>query len=324
MADVDQGGAHQPVIHIHQLDEMKSKWLSFERHAVMTPYQSFHWLHAWYRHIGRFKKIRPLIAEGRYDDRTAFILPLMLERRFGCCVCRWLGGKTQNENAGLFEQEWLCLNKPSADSIFEEIRKQAPEIDLFFLEKQPAFIDGIRNPFAGTGTTFSHADPIFKNTMGENFESWEQSQRSRGSRNRLRRKRKKLSEKYGTLTLQLATDFNCIDRHFATFAAQRAKALEERSTPNPFSSAELQSFLVDALKASAGAECGFQMHRLETVDNVHAVHLGFFWKDRYSGFSISINHSSIEFSPGKIIQRDILEIAHANGVRKIDFGLGNP
>jgi CelD/BcsL family acetyltransferase involved in cellulose biosynthesis len=52
--------------------------------ALTTPYQRFEWAAQWYRHVGLASKASPLIVVG-FDDSEApqFILPLILERRYG-------------------------------------------------------------------------------------------------------------------------------------------------------------------------------------------------------------------------------------------------
>ena len=61
--------------------------------ALTTPYQRFEWAAQWYRHVGVARKASPLIIVGFDDgDKPHFLLPLILERRYGAGIAAYLFG----------------------------------------------------------------------------------------------------------------------------------------------------------------------------------------------------------------------------------------
>src|SRR5262245_28137670 len=61
------------------LAAVEQDWRAFERTADCTVFQSFDWLDAWYRHIGRPSGVIPAIVVGRCaDGEMLFVLPLAI------------------------------------------------------------------------------------------------------------------------------------------------------------------------------------------------------------------------------------------------------
>lgn len=303
--------------------ELKAKSMQFEESSIGTPYQSYNWLNSWMEHVGSKQDVMPLIVEGYVNGKTVFILPLMLQQYFGITVCKWLGGKEQNINAGLFDQEFISQNSDFIQNVFDEIRKYNSNISIFYLDKLPSSLNETKNPMLALCRPREHSNKLFTNVMGDDYKFWERGQRSKNSRNRMNRQWNKLEAKYSVVSVGLAENNSQISKMLNHFLLQRDEGYKKRGVPNPFSDNNIISFLQTAAENNENSTNGLQIHTLNSNGIIHAVHLGFFENSQYSGFANSFNLDSEKFSPGNLLQREILKIAHGYGIRKIDFGLGD-
>lgn len=311
-------------LQIRSVSEALSNWSEFQREAVLPPYQQTDWLHSWQATVGAARNADAFVVEGHHDGQLVMLLPLKVERIAGVRTCRWLGGKTQNLNGGLFEPRWLSAATPNdARQILHRIARLQSGIDIFHFEKQPGAFQGLPNPFAGIGIVTTHADPLYAATMEDDFESWERQRRSRTSRNRLRRKNKKLASALGPVTTMHALSEQQISDVLDVFFAQRKNMQDIGRVPNPFSDPSMQAFLHTAAGRSAGQDNGLHLFALIAGGRICAVSMALRQGTRHSGFAISMDERAAEFSPGKLLEREVLRFQHARGVRCIDFGLGD-
>jgi CelD/BcsL family acetyltransferase involved in cellulose biosynthesis len=96
------------------LDVIEQEWCCFEERAECTPFQTFEWLSAWQRCIGRSAGVKPAIITGRQPNgELLFILPLAIERaRFGN-RCVFLGHTLCDYNAPLLAPEFPSVIMPA-------------------------------------------------------------------------------------------------------------------------------------------------------------------------------------------------------------------
>ena len=159
--------------------------------------------------------------------------------------------------------------------------------------------------------------------MEGDFLGWEKVKRNRDSRNRLRRKNKQLELNVGKIDIINARASDEIDRILAAFFEQRAHMAAIGRIPNPFSDPRRQAFLREAAIGSLNQSDGFRLHALEASGRILATHGALFSGDYMSGYMTSMDEDFARYSPGKILQREVLRLAHEEGVREFDFGLGD-
>lgn len=303
--------------------EVLNTWRRFDADSVKLPYQSIDWLQAWVTHL-RSPGARPFIVLGRVGDRVVFVLPLMTQTVLGVSVCRWLGGGQQNINAGHFDRDWLRETyRGDVVELLTVIGRENPQIALFHLERQPQELFGLPNPLAAVGTTICHSDPLYCSMMGEDFEEWEKTRRSRGSRNRLRRRLKHLEEARGKVRILKARTEGEANAIIAAFMRQREHSAHTGRIPNPFASWRAKSFITSAALSGLGKNDGLHLFSLQAGGEIVAVSMALKSGLRHSGFAISMDESYSEFSPGKLLEREVLKQQHEAGVREIDFGIGD-
>lgn len=310
-------------IEIFGLVEALEAWRRFESGAMKLPYQNPDWLQAWTTHLLP-RNARPLIVVGTVEGKIVVLLPLMIVKVFGATVCRWLGGGMQNVNAGIFDRGWLKRARPAdMDMLLRRVAERLPEIALFHLERQPNELFGVANPLAAVGTAIGHCDPLYRTTMGNDFEQWEKERRSRGSRNRLRRRRKHLDETHGPVQIVKAGTKEHVETILAAFQRQRQHSSRTGRIPNPFAGRKVQGFITAAALSGLDRKDGLHLFALQAGDGIVAVSMALRNGLRHSGFAISMDESHSEYSPGKVLEREVLQLQHEAGVREIDFGIGD-
>lgn len=310
-------------VEILDLVDALETWCRFETDAVKLPYQNPDWLQAWTTHL-RPRNARPVIVVGTVEGKVVVLLPLMILKVFGVTVCRWLGGGMQNVNAGLFDRGWLERAQPAdMDMLLRRVAERLPQVALFHLERQPEKLFGAANPLAAVGATIGHCDPLYRATMDDDFDRWEKGRRSRGSRNRLRRRLKHLEEAHGSVEIVKAGTKEQAEAILAAFLRQRAHSSQIGRIPNPFAENQVQDFVRATALSGLGQKDGLHLFALQAGDKIVAVSMAVRSGKRHSGFAISMDETYSEYSPGKILEREVLKRQHEAGVREIDFGIGD-
>ena len=310
-------------IRILSFEDAKTKWLALEKIAHATPYQNYFWLCRWMEHIGSHQEMQPLIVEGYCQDKTVFILPLMSQKKFGVTICRWLGRQEQNVNVGIYLPEFLDENPNLFEDAVRLIGKQHSQISLFYLEKQPEMIGSSPNPALVIGRKMEHPNKLFSNVMGDDFVKWESQQRSAKYIRNLARKWRQLEELHGELRVERLRRSDEIVSVLEIFVAQRDAINEKRGVPNPFSNAQSIEFFHSLINDFSESEEGFVVYGLRSGEFTHAISFSLFTNTCFSGFAHSMNLQSSKHSPGILLQREVLNLAHAKGFRNFDIGLGD-
>ncbi len=307
-------------IHIRGLEAGLTVLAEKETGFAGTAYQSSGWLASSGSALANGRI--PVIVEGQVGTKTVFLLPMMTWTFAGSVICGWLDYEN-NLSGGLFDPSWLAAAQPSdATNILRQITRVKPSIDAFHLSKQRLTIDGLPNPFASIGVASQHADPLFEACMADSFEEWERQRRSRHSRNRLRSATKKLTAAHGEICVKRAMDDVELEDSLEAFFSQRARTQANGRIPNPFSDATRHAFVWENAKASLSTPEGFAVFSLRAGGQICAVCMGLRRGKHYTGFANSIDESLSFFSPGKVLDREVLKLLHEDGVRHIDLGLG--
>lgn len=290
---------------------------------IPTPYQDFSWLRSLYNYSCGQKGVYPFFVVVTSERKNVAILPLMRFKKMGCTICSWLGGSFQNINAGIFDLEWLRkIDEAEINFILNFIAEKHENIDLFYFDKQPPFIYGIRNVFCELSHKYDHPDPLYKGRMLENFNDWELEKRSRGSRNRLRRRLKALQSKCGNVEVFKAQTEHDVDWLLSAFLKQRQLAAKARFVPNPFQHEARLLVLSEAAKAALGNMDGLVVYALVANGEPAAINLSIRSGSMHAGFATSMSPAFYDFSPSKILQREVLAYEHQKGIREFDFGIG--
>jgi CelD/BcsL family acetyltransferase involved in cellulose biosynthesis len=285
--------------------------------ALTTPYQRFEWAAQWYRHVGMASKASPLIVVGFDDgDTPQFILPLILERRYGAGIAAFFGGSHSNLNMPVFAAAVAAdLTPDRLDRMLRDIAS-AHGVDLFALTGQPPLWQDVANPLAALPFQRSADDVYFgalppDRPMPPRLPSG------------MRKKERQLSRMPG-FRYAAATTAAEVDRILAFFRAHKAVRFGMHGIHNVFEDRGVMNFITDSCHDGlAAGRPVIELHALEAGGDVLAIIGGVQDRTRFSVMFNSITTSPLaRKSPGIILTWHVIANCAARGLLSFDLGAG--
>jgi CelD/BcsL family acetyltransferase involved in cellulose biosynthesis len=285
--------------------------------AFATPYQRFEWAAQWYRHVGLAQKASPLIVIGFDDsDTPQFILPLILERRYGVAIAAYFGGSHSNLNMPVFTAAVAAeLTAERLNGMLREIAI-AHGVDLFALTGQPPIWQGVANPFAALPFQRS-PDDVYFGTLSPDRPT--PPRLPSGMRKKERQLTRAPGFRYG-----VATTAAEVERVLAFFRAHKAVRFGTQGIHNVFEDSGVMKFIADACHDGlAAGHPVIELHTLEAGGDVIAIIGGVRDRTRFSVMFNSITTSPYSRkSPGIILTWHVIANCAARGLMTVDLGAG--
>jgi CelD/BcsL family acetyltransferase involved in cellulose biosynthesis len=311
-------------IAIHEdLAGLEADWRAFERVADGTVFQTFGFLAAWERHVGRLTGVRPVIVAGRdAGGALLFLLPLALRETRAARVLEWLGADLCDYNAPLLAPGFSV---PFA-GLWEEIARRLkahPHLryDLVKLTKMPERIGERPNPMLGLGVT-AHPSGAYLTRLEAPWDRFYAAKRSSATRRRDRTKRKRLSE-LGEVRFVNAVDEADILAALDTLMAQKARAFGRMGVGNLFDNPGYREFY-RALATDARTKEIAHVSRLDVGAVPAAVNLGLIHRGCYYHMLASYGDGdAARFGPGAAHLHDLMRHAIDHGCNVFDFTVGD-
>ncbi|MCC2111180.1 MAG: GNAT family N-acetyltransferase [Hyphomicrobiales bacterium] len=302
---------------------IEAAWRRFETHAVMSPYQRFDFLQAWHDHLGRPHGISPLLIEGRYGSKTGFIWPMGISTRGPLRVAVWLGGRYTNYNLGLYDAAAMQrLTRADIDMVLAEAAEVVGRIDALALINQPEGWGERMNPFL----TLPHQpSPSFAYslTLDTDFEEILARRRHARARKKMRWQNRKLAEFGGYESEQIA-DAAEAHRVLDIFFEQKNARFAQLGIPNSLDEPGARAFFHDLIdrRAKTGIPL-LDLAVLRVAGKIRAIYGGGSANGRYSCYFNSIRMDEmVRFSPGELLQNDVIKTCCATGLDSFDLGIG--
>ncbi len=304
-------------------DEIEPLWRKLEADAYMSIYQGFRWLQLWHELIGRRSSGELALVVGERNGEPVFIWPFGIWRSGPVRIARWLGGKYNNYNLGIWALDELAtVNAQDVMKALREIAASA-RIDTFELINQPEAWDGQRNPFMCLSHTPSPSNSYLL-ALEPDFDALYERRRSSRSRRTLRRKRETM-EQAGEVRFIHGTDRATILRIVEALVEQRDARAQTVGIPSIFASPGAlemtRDVLLDALTSTEGPL--MHAHALEVGGVIRATYIGGIYGERYSCFLNSFRDDELTAtSPGDQLLHDLIRSSCENGLRYLDLGIG--
>lgn len=303
--------------------EAEGAWRAFERDAAFYAFQSFDWLSTWHKHIGEADAVEPAIVLVRYPlAAPLMLLPFGVRKTGGCRVLCWMGGKVTDYHGPLIDRPKAELLTPELFlKLWKRIREALPRHDAIRLEKQPADIEGIPNPFLALSAK-PNASSAHATRLGADIDAFIASKASGKRRWQMRRKADKLSE-LGEIAVAHPTAPAEIDRVLEALFVDKGRSYNEMGVENIFDKPEYRAFYREM--AHRHAASGFVDLSALTLDGkVIASHWGVVHRARYYFLMPAYADGEISrFSPGVQLLRHLFEWAMARHVQVFDFTIGD-
>jgi D-aspartate ligase len=316
------------VIH-DNLDAVESEWRRFEQIADCTAFQTFDWLAAWHRHIGRRDGVRPVIVVGSYaDGETAFILPLAIADKRGIKRLCWLGQEQCDYNAPLLARDFSQRVSPERFlAAWRALRQQMqrdPRLrhDWIDLEQMPQMVGAQANPFTALDVT-TNASGAHLTQLGDDWEKFYFAKRSSATRRRDRAKRRNMAE-YGEIRFVTAAEIDDARRTLEILIDQKHRAFARRGIPDIFARPGLREFFLD-LASNPKIRHRFHISRVEVGDTWAAANFAILFGDCYYHVLASYEDDALlsHYGPGALHLRELLAHAIKLGLRRFDFTIGD-
>ena len=312
-----------------KLGDVECEWRRFEQTADCTAFQTFDWLDAWQRHVGRRTGVRPVIVIGAFaGGETAFILPLAISKKHGARRLSWLGQEQCDYNAPLLAPYFLQRVSPDRFlAVWQELRgrmQRDPKFrhDWVELEKMPQTVGDQVNPFSLLPVT-ANASGAHLTQLGDNWEKFYYAKRSSATRRRDRAKRRHMSE-FGTVRFVTAAGADDARRTLDLLMEQKHRGFARRGIPDIFARPGLREFFHD-LASNPELRDRFHISRVEIGDTCVAANFAIVLGDCYYHVLASYDNDTpaAHYGPGALHLRELLAHAIKLGLRRFDFTIGD-
>ena len=307
------------------LEDAEHIWRSFERAALMSPYQAFDWVATWHRCFGALERVRPLIVVVRHMGVPSMLLPLGLIDRSGITKCVFLGGKQINYAMPLLSGDWSEAfgSAPAIETVLKKIKQAEPSIDLFAFFNQPRDWHGQKNPMLQLVHKPSPSNS-FCVPLRSDYQEFAAGRRSAKSLSKLRRKEEKIAREIGPIRLIEPVTSSEIDWALDLFRSQRLVRFSALGIPDPYQTSQGRQFLREATLGGEGQGQGtLRWFVLMAGDTPIATFAGTQTGRHFSGFINSmLDGDFAKYSPGEVLLIAVLRRLCAEGVEWFDLGIG--
>jgi CelD/BcsL family acetyltransferase involved in cellulose biosynthesis len=307
----------------HKFEEIKSIWINFQETAYCYGFQTYEWLSIWNETIGeRFNFKLCLVKVDDIENNTLMILPLGIRKIGGIKILTWLGDNQTDYHAPLISSTIsIDFFEKNINEIWQEIRRILPHYDVIHLEKQPEYIDSIRNPFALMNV--KQLDFCAYSLLVE--DSWEDYSNIRIKKkikSDSRRQIKRLEE-IGSIKYEIANDRESIKKITDVMIKHKIRKYSETGVSNMFSDSKYIEFYhkIAYLYANQGL---IHVAALSIDNLIIAAHWGILHNKRF--YYIMPTYAGgrwRKYSAGRLLLIYLLKWNIENGNRLIDFTIGD-
>ena len=328
----DRTGAVLSAEAFRDLSSVEALWRNLESSAdsVGTPYQRFDWVAAFVASAGRVSGSQPdlrILVLRDAAGHPQVLLPTRLIRKHGVAVAQVIGDRHANFHMPLFATRSAAAWAPEA---FETALVQAGSragIDVFALDHQPRFWNGVPNPLGANGERC--ASDAYGLLLGPDSETTLRRAFSGDARKKLRAKERKLAELVGPVSCRQASDPLEVRAYLDAFHAQKSARFAEMGIANPYADAAIRECLVRAAhlgNGGNGSGPAIEVHALVATqtNRILATFIGAVDRDRFSGMCNSFDGDPevSRFSPGDLLLFHLIGQQTTAGRKAFDLGVG--
>jgi CelD/BcsL family acetyltransferase involved in cellulose biosynthesis len=303
-------------------------WRQFEETGTCYVFQSFDWLASWYDEIGRRMDVTPCLvsvkmtAEEHAGKDQLLFLPLGVEKRGITSRIIWLGGTVSDYLGPIIGAGYASFRQNHTfPQLWSHIHRALPQADAVWLQKQPALIENIANPFLELDCVpmpFSAHAVALPGQWAELYAA----KTSAKTRAKERRKEKLLSAA-GNLVFEHTASLECVEPVMARLIEYKTLKYKQLGAVNIFAAYGIKNFLIGLAKRRG---LSFQAHLsfLAIGNHIVAAHWGVEFKGRFYYILPAFDETNFkEVSPGSVLCRRLLQWACERELDVFDFTIGD-
>lgn len=312
-------------ISLHQtLEPLEKDWRALEQDNLSSMHQGYEWCRSW---VSAYK--RPLaILKGACHGKTAFILPVEIERTKGVRIAKFIGADHSNINTGLFAT-WFAegMETFDADRLAGSLRNVLKgKADLLLLQNIPLQWRDRKSPL-GLLPLVKNQNHAYQLPLLENFEATLKQLNAKSRRKKFRVQSKRLEAVGG---FEYVAGGAADEQHalLDLFFKQKAERFRSLGLPDVFDYQETKAFLHGLIDIRDDSGFGLEMHALRLkgeLDGTIAAISGISRKGDHVICQFgSIDENAVpDASPGEFLYWQMISGLQGKGVALFDFGLGD-
>lgn len=305
---------------ITHLPDAKADWIDLSQRSTISPYQSYSFLSAWLDTVGKAERVTPFVAIERDESgRPRALLPLCLQRRAGCDIAMFLGGRESNFNLPLLDPDAGYGPDAMRALLLDAARVAARAPDLVYLRNQPRRFEAFDNPLA-----LPQARPSASFAYGTTLPSRAEdlaARQSKDGRKKLKKKEARLAE-MGALAYEHCVTGARGGEILAALIAQKSARFSDMGVDESFDRLGVGA-LLDRLRSQEG-DGALELHALSVGGRIVATYAGLVREGRFSGMlnSFEMEESVARASPGDLLLHALLRNLVSRGMTHFDLGTG--
>lgn len=303
-------------------DEVREGWERLEAEGIATVYQRRAFVAAWLEAFADAMTVDAMILVARHAGVPVFVLPLVIARRAGLRVARFVGGSHSNHNMPIFRAEQRACLDPATVTGWLKAAARVARIDAFVFERQPVTWEGVDNPLAAAVPGVTSPTIAQDVDLSAGFEALLARHNGAAKRKKLKQKEKILNTA-GGYEIVSARDPETCKALLDVFFAQKAARLQAQGIRDPFGTAQARRFFDRLADYGSGPNPVLEIAALRAGGAVRAV-FGFgVERQRVSLMILSFSQDELtRASPGETLLYRLMERFAAAGVAAVDFGVG--
>lgn len=277
-------------------------------------------LEIWLGTIGLARRTRPLfVAVALRDGTPVMMVALGIERRGGVRVLTFLDGGVTDYNAPILFPAGWAIDSATMARIWERIVEALPRFDSAVLEKIPAVVGETANPFALIFTQANNDSAHVLELVG----SWQDYVATRMPRARDSRRKRRNLARIGAVGYRVAATQGEHDAILEEMLRhKRRRYIETRGVDGLARPGYLAYFRELTARLAAGGYV--HASALFCGDTMVATHWGLMCERRlYSLMPGFAGNQWTRYSPGRLLDEDLIAWCFANDVATLDFGAGD-
>jgi CelD/BcsL family acetyltransferase involved in cellulose biosynthesis len=320
----DKGPDEKFLLRFYQaLWPLKDTWQKLESEGVSYAFQNYHWIDNWLRTTKEGENIQacPVVLE-THQGEALLILPLGIQTigRTKCLI--WLGGEFADYQTALFSNAVFDqLSNKDFKMLWKSICAAFHDIDAIALERQPAMLNGVENPFLFRGSK-PHPCSAHSAMLNCSLTEFVNGKRSRSWRKKERRCERRLAE-IGRVHFKVAQTESDMQEMLDTLIHQKSASYKIVGARDPLSSYGYDRF-VRRLTTNTLANGFTHLCGLYVGERLAATAWGLVYQNRYYYLLPAYERDELSrYSPGNLLLRHVFEWCMDNGIEVFDFTAGD-
>ncbi len=301
---------------------LRERWNQALDHSVAYGFQAFEWAAAWQRTIGQAEGARAIVAELQdAQGRTVMLWPLAIHREGRLRVLRFLGGVVTDYNAPIIDPTFTSQLAPGGiDIIWRAVLKGLPRVDLVWLRRMPATIDGVVNPMTQLKGS-RHTENAYAARLPDTREAFRAS-RSPKHYADARRQLRRLAEIAPVAMVERADPAQA-HALTAVMARQKARRWHESKSRDLFAEPGYLAFY-QSLASGPQAWSEVAVCALNVGPDAIATHWGMIFRGRYYWLMPGYEAGDWgKYSSGRLLMQHMIDWSIDHGLTVFDLTVGD-